>query len=868
MAVETGQTPHESLADAAKSLAAGLPLRESLALIAAAAAESTGAALAAVRVLDPDSGAFVVRAAAPADSPLAAELVGSQAGGDELEPESDDEGRLLVWAFVGDRVAGALELLGADDTARPLAELAAAQLALVLREPPELDGQRRRLPEPAATLERLGDALAAGATLAHAARHAAWVAAEASGADGAALWRARDGLELLAVHGEADVPALERRRELAAAALEQWQPLAVDDPESGVHVVSIQLGQPAFGVLQLVHREELPAHDLEPLAAFAVRAAHALRAGERARELELELERTQALLSVVGEAISRLSLAHTLETALDRFAELLAIDRVGIYLREGAKLQAAAGRGLAEGHDDVAAALFELALGALRARDTIEVRAGARDRLASPVRRTLRAAGVESVLGVPLRVRDEPIGLLVAYPGLRRLAASERTLLSSLAAQLAVAVQNALLHERTKELGDALSSALDAEREAAKRLGALYEISRSFAQSLSLDTTLDAVAKTVVDVLGVDAAVIRIPGERGDSMVAQAIHVADERLAAAIGTVLRVPQPRTLRAQRPTVLDPASAQRLGGAHALLVPFLERGSTAAVLPIASPSEQLAVLTIVSLDPERPITEETVAAGTTIAAQAALAIDNARLYQQQKAFAETIQQALLPRDRPHVPGLELGAVYESAARVDVGGDVYDFVELPGDRLAVVVGDVTGHGIDAAADMAMAKFVFRSLAREHSEPGDFLAHANDVVAGEIELGKFITLSYLTVDAHGELGCACAGHPAPRLVLSDGRVEELRCGGLALGIDVAQAYDECRATLDRGAAVVLYTDGVIEARKGRLLYGVERLDALLAARRDLGAQELAEAVLADCRAFGGGELADDCAVVVVKRA
>src|SRR5581483_11572138 len=295
MAVETGQTPHESLADAAKSLAAGLPLRESLALIAAAAAESTGAALAAVRVLDPDSGAFVVRAAAPTDSPLAAELVGSQAGGDELEPESDDEGRLLVWAFVGDRVAGALELLGADDTARPLAELAAAQLALV---------QRRRLPEPAATLERLGDALAAGATLTHAARHAAWVAAEASGADGAALWRARDGLELLAVHGEADVPALERRRELAAAALEQWQPLAVDDPESGVHVVSIQLGQPAFGVLQLVHREELPAHDLEPLAAFAVRAAHALRAGERARELELELERTQALLSVVGEAIS------------------------------------------------------------------------------------------------------------------------------------------------------------------------------------------------------------------------------------------------------------------------------------------------------------------------------------------------------------------------------------------------------------------------------------------------------------------------------------------------------------------------------------------------------------------------------------
>src|SRR5581483_7405941 len=220
-----------------------------------------------------------------------------------------------------------------------------------------------------------------------------------------------------------------------------------------------------------------------------------------------------------------------------------------------------------------------------------------------------------------------------------------------------------------------------------------------------------------------------------------------------------------------------------------------------------------------------------------------------------------------DRPRVPGLDLGAVYESAARVDVGGDVYDFVELPGERIAVAVGDVTGHGIDAAADMAMAKFVFRSLAREHSEPADFLAHANEVVAGEIELGKFITLSYLTLEASGRLACASAGHPAPRLVLPDGRVEELRCSGLALGIDVSQRYDECRATIARGAAVVLYTDGVIEARRGTELYGVERLDALLAARCDLEAQQLAEAVLADCRSFGGGDLPDDCAVVVVKR-
>ena len=155
---------------------------------------------------------------------------------------------------------------------------------------------------------------------------------------------------------------------------------------------------------------------------------------------------------------------------------------------------------------------------------------------------------------------------------------------------------------------------------------------------------------------------------------------------------------------------------------------------------------------SLDPAEPITEETLAAALPVIRQAALAIDNARLYQQQKEFTETMQRSLLPRELPAVTGLEVGSVYESAARVDVGGDVYDFLELTDGRLAVVLGDVTGHGIEATADMAMAKFVFRSLAREHSDPGEFLARANDVVVDEIALGKFITMTYLTVDAAGE--------------------------------------------------------------------------------------------------------------------
>jgi sigma-B regulation protein RsbU (phosphoserine phosphatase) len=216
---------------------------------------------------------------------------------------------------------------------------------------------------------------------------------------------------------------------------------------------------------------------------------------------------------------------------------------------------------------------------------------------------------------------------------------------------------------------------------------------------------------------------------------------------------------------------------------------------------------------------------------------------------------------------VPGIEVGRVYESAAQVDVGGDVYDFLELGDGRLAVVLGDVTGHGIAATADMAMAKFVFRSLAREHPSPSEFLAHANEVVVGEIALGKFITMTYLTVDRLGRVAAASAGHPPPRILRPDGRVAPLECGGLALGIDAAQRYDEIAAQLEDGDAVVLYTDGVVEARIGSDLFGVDRLDGVLAASVGRSAQEIADAVVAASRAFAGDALPDDCAVVVIRR-
>jgi len=893
----------DAVAAASRVLAEGRTLRDALAAIAEAAASATGSEVVVARVLDDEAGQLKARAVWAASPAVAAELEGSRFPAGELPPAEGDDvaelpaavrraaerahlGAVLQVPVVHDgRPVASLELMrpreGFTAEERVLARLLAHQVGLALRAFGDAEGQEP--PDGDGTLELAGEALAAGADELRTAEQVTRLAAEAMGAEAALLWRTNgeedEGPKLVGSFGVRETEAAVAAAGAAAArALEDPRPVTVETLLGTQASATILLGQPPVGALQLLFAaDEAPAeNELARLSTFGVRAAHALRAGERARTLAEELERTRALLAVVGQAIAQLSLAHTLETAVERVAELLGAERLAVYLRDEGRLTAAAGRGLAGPHVRVAERLSDLALGRFRGRGILVVEDAAADLELAPVADAVAEAGIEAAVALPLRVHDDVIGLLAVYPPRRRPpSAHETAFLSALASQLAVAVQNAQLHERAKRLGVELESALASERQAARQLRALYEISRSFAQTLSLETTLEAVTRTVVELLDVDAAVVRMPDGRREHLVTQAVHVADGRLEEPVRAVFTRPQPmarllgrRLFRMGKPLWVDAKTAARLGSSYELLVPFLERGSTAAVVPVATPTEVLATLMIVSLDPARPLDDATVEAALAVAGQAALAIDNARLYKQQKDFADTMQRSLLPRVAPDLEGLELGAVYESSARVDVGGDVYDYLRLADGRLAVVLGDVTGHGIEATADMAMAKFVFRSLAREHPEPADFLASANDVVVGEIAAAKFITMAYLVVDGKtGEVACACAGHPPPRLVGADGSVRPLAATGLALGIEPGQRYDEARTLLGEGESVVLFTDGVVEARRGRELYGTERLDESLARGAGLSADELALAVVGDCRSFAGGELGDDCAVVVIKR-
>jgi serine phosphatase RsbU (regulator of sigma subunit) len=868
MATTTGQL--DSLAAAGAELVGAATLDEALTALARAAGAATAATAVAIRVPAGDHAA--ARGLWCSSPALQAELEGTRAS---LADRQGGAEVLVVPVEDGERVLVAIELLrpgGFSAGDRAVAEIAAHQAALLVRA-----FESEALPANGAltaTLELAGRALTAGTEETRSAERIARLLAEVTHAGSCLLWRAEDGtataIGSVGIVDRLQELAEEGERELAG------RNVVLRGGETDA-VAFVRLGEPAVGGLRLAFAGVAPApEELERLAAFGARAAHVLRAGERTTTLAQELERSRALLEVVGQAIAELSLSHTLDTAVDRVAELLGTQQVAVYLRSGHELETAAERGLAGPHLRVARALHALALGRLRPRAVAEIPDAAAEPGLAAVRDAVSEAGVGALVSVQLRAGNELIGLLVAYlPSGRRLHANESALLAALAGQLAVAVQNAGLHEQTMQLARAREDALQSERRAARRLEAFFEISRSFSESLELEQTLAAVTKTAVELFGVDAAVLRLPEGRGEDLVVRSLHIPDPRLAEALAPILTRPQPVARltglglgRARRALVLDPVTAEHLGGGHELLAPFLRRGSSAVVVPIVASGEVIAALTLVALDPAYSFEAETVDTLRSLAAQASLAIDNARLYQQQAGFADAMQRSLLPATPPQLPGFEIGSVYESSARLDVGGDVYDYAVLPDGRLAVVVGDVTGKGIDAAADMAMTKFVFRSLAREHPDPSDFLRAANEVVVGEVEEGKFVTMAYLTIDAGtGELACASAGHPNARLICTDDRVLELGTTGLALGIADDQHYDEAHETLEPGSAVVLFTDGVIEARRDGELYGFERLDRLLAEHQDLGAAELARAVVDGAKAFAGGELGDDSAVVVVKR-
>jgi phosphoserine phosphatase RsbU/P len=234
-----------------------------------------------------------------------------------------------------------------------------------------------------------------------------------------------------------------------------------------------------------------------------------------------------------------------------------------------------------------------------------------------------------------------------------------------------------------------------------------------------------------------------------------------------------------------------------------------------------------------------------------------------------LARTLQQSLLPPHLPSIPGIEIAAHYEAARDgSDVGGDFYDVFESARNDWSIVIGDVCGKGPEAAALTALVRHTTRAAAIQTRRPRLVLNIVNEAVLRHSD-EQFCTVAYVRVRPEGDgarLTISCAGHPLPLLLRTDGDVESVGAPGRVLGPFTELASVDRVARLDAGDALVLYTDGVTDARSADEFFGEDRLRATLASCAGASADDTVKTIESVLRDFHGGKPRDDIAFVVLR--
>lgn len=248
------------------------------------------------------------------------------------------------------------------------------------------------------------------------------------------------------------------------------------------------------------------------------------------------------------------------------------------------------------------------------------------------------------------------------------------------------------------------------------------------------------------------------------------------------------------------------------------------------------------------------------------QKAEALKTERLNQELRV-AGLIQQTLLPRETPRLPGWNLAAFYQPARAV--GGDFYDFIPCADGRIGLVIGDVTDKGMPAALLMATTRATLRTMAQRIDLPGEVLRETNNAICPDVPPSMFVTCLYAILDPQtGRLVYANAGHNLPYRQLGE-QVSELRATGMPLGLLPDMRYEVYETVLEPGEHLLLYSDGLVEAHNPeREMFGNPRLESLLAGCQD-SAEVMIQNLLQELETFAGPtwEQEDDITLVILSR-
>lgn len=416
--------------------------------------------------------------------------------------------------------------------------------------------------------------------------------------------------------------------------------------------------------------------------------------------------------------------------------------------------------------------------------------------------------------------------------------------------------------------------------EAKERLAFLAEASRLLSSSLNFERTLQKLAKLVVPRMA-DWCSIDVP-EDGSIRQLAIEHVDPAKVQLARELRERYPVdpaaseglPKVLRTGEP-LLYPEIADELleqvaeDSEHLQIIRDLGMIS-GMVVPLVARGRVLGVISFVSSESGRRFDADDLELAKDLAARAAVAVDNARLYQERSNIARTLQQSLLPPGLPEIPGIEVAARYQPTGEGNqVGGDFYDLFERTSSDWIVAIGDVCGKGPDAAAVTGLARHTLRAAGIREQRPSRALELLNDaLLRGGSD--RFCTVVCGRIERSGDrvrLTVACGGHPLPHVLRASGVVEPVGEHGTLLGVFPDPEVRDVTVELEPGDAVIFYTDGVVEDRRPDTVWEKRSFSSLVQHCAFLGSAD----AIADClerevhRLHPEGPQ-DDIAIVVLR--
>ncbi len=412
-----------------------------------------------------------------------------------------------------------------------------------------------------------------------------------------------------------------------------------------------------------------------------------------------------------------------------------------------------------------------------------------------------------------------------------------------------------------------------------KRMAFLAQVGLMLDNSLDYGETLRSLADmtvpelaqlTIIDLVDGDGSIAPAVAASIDPAYARALeevrrsHPLDMSGPHPVAGVLRTGESALLPDMGDAFLRQVAS---GEEHLNLIEQLGYHS-AIVVPLVARQHVIGTLSLLRMHDAESFAEDDLVLAEELARRAAIVVDNARLYESSRRLAGTLQASLLPRRLPDIPGVRMAARYRPALEgQEVGGDFYDAFQIDENRWAIAIGDVCGKGAEAAALTALGRYTIRALA-EHDAP-TVLERLNEAVIRDQDMTerRFLTvlLANLTVKPGGlELEIAAAGHPPPLILRADGSVEPVAVGGTLLGVASQVSFEPQQVSLHPGDAILLYTDGLTDARApGRFMSDAD-LAELLARGHGLNVEQLAEFV--EDGATAGQAPRDDIAILVVQ--